>query len=333
MFQVLKFTDIFLQHSISFFTFFRLLFSISISFLPIIFPMSLILTVVLTYNRFSGDSEIMAMKSLGFGMKSIIAPGIFLGLVTTAFSGYTSFKIGPWGHRQFELIMTEMTGSKIITGIKEGTFSSFLDMVIYSNKIDKKTKEHKRVFIYDEREPSDPTTIIAEKGKFFVKKTLNSYQASILLTNGHIHKSSELEYTKIRFQNYDLQITEPIYKKPQDKSMNSLTYGDIKKLLRETETPVQKRKFKYEWHKRLSLSFACLLLVLLGSGFSCGHNNRSGKLGGGVFSVIVIVTYWILFLIGNSMTKLIFVPMWFCAWLPVLILIPFSFFFIVKNWN
>ena len=213
IFQILKFTDTFLQHSISFFTFFYLLFSISISFLPIIFPMSLILTIILTYNRLSGDSEIIAMKSLGLGMGSIIIPGIILGVITTILSGYTSFRIGPWGHRQFELIMTEITGSKIITGIKEGTFSSFMDMVIYSNKIDKKTKEHKNVFIYDERKSSDPTTIIAEKGKFFVKKTLNSYQASMHLTNGYIHKSFDLEYTKIYFQNYDFQITEPTYKK------------------------------------------------------------------------------------------------------------------------
>ena len=333
MFQILKFTDTFLQHSVSLFTFFYLIFSISISFLPIILPMSLILTIILTYSRLSNDSEIIAMKSLGFGMGSIIIPGIVLGLVTTILSGYTSFRIGPWGHRQFELIMTEITGSKIIAGIKEGTFSSFMDMVIYSNKIDKKTKEHKNVFIYDERNPSDPMTIVAEKGKFFAKKTLNSYKASMHLTNGHIHKNSDLEYTKIYFQNYDFQITEPIHIKPQDKSLNSLTYKDMKKLLKETKDPNRLRKFNYEWHKRLSLSFACLLMVLLGGGLGCSNKNRSGKLGGGVVSVIIIVFYWLLFLIGSSITKVAFVPVWFCAWLPIFILIPFSIFFVIRNWN
>ncbi len=333
MFQILKFTDTFLQHSIGLFTLFHLLSSLSISFLPIILPMSLVLSIVLTYNRLSGDSEIIAMKSLGLGMGPLIAPGIVLGLVTTILSGYTSFKTGPWGHRQFELIITEITSSKIITDIREGTFSGFLDMVIYSNKIDKKTKEHKNVFIYDERKSSDPTTIIAEKGEFFVKKSLNSYQASMHLTNGHIHKSSELEYTKIHFQNYDLQITEPTHKKLQDKSLNSLTYKDIKKLLKETKDPHRLRKFNYEWHKRLSLSFACLLLVLLGSGFGCGNNNRSGRMGGGVISVAIIVIYWLLFLIGSSTIKLDFVPVWLSAWLPVLILTPFALFFIVKNWT
>ena len=125
----------------------------------------------------------------------------------------------------------------------------------------------------------------------------------------------------------------PLIKKPQDKSLNSLTYKDIKKLLKETKDPHKLRKFNYEWHKRLSLSFACLLLVLLGCGLGCGHNNRSGKLGGGVVSVIIIVFYWLLFLIGNSITKLVFIPIWFCAWLPIFVLIPFSVFFMAKNWN
>ena len=327
IFQTLKLTDTLLQHSIGFSVLFQLLSYMSISFLPVIFPMSLIFSIVLTYNRLSSDSEIIAMKSLGLGLYPIMAPGITLGLIVAIISCYTSFKIGPWGQRRFDLLITEITSSKIITSIRENTFSSFFDMVIYSNKINRKTKEHEKVFIHDERDPSNPTTIVAEKGKFFGEKTPDSYQAFVRLSNGHLHKSVGMGHTKIHFKTYKLQITEPTHKKNRDQSLFSLTYKELKKRLKETKDLHQTRKLKYEWHKRLGLSFACVLFALLGMGLGCRNSNRGSKFNGGVISVVIIVSYWLFFLIGNSLTRSS-MPIWFCAWLPVLVLLPLAFFFI-----
>ena len=333
LFQILRLTDTLIQHDVSIRTLIHLLSYLSISFLPAILPMSLIFAIVLSYNRLSGDSEIIAMKSLGLSMWPIITPGLALGVGIAILSAYTSFQIGPWGNRQQELLVTEISNSKIISSIGEGTFSGFFNLVVYANKINKDSDELEHVFIYDERDQNSPTTIISEKGKIVSEKSFNSYKAFVRLINGDIHKTSKEGHTKIHFETYDLQIVEPTNNKTRNKSIESLTYRDLKKLTANTKNLKKLRRYQYEWHKRFALSFACVLFVMLGIGLGCRTNNRTGKSGGGVISVGVIVIYWLLFVAGNSFLKYPAVPVWFAAWLPALILLPAGLYLLRKNWN
>lgn len=334
MFQVLNLTDTLLQHDVSIRTLVHLLSYMSISFLPALLPMSLIFAVILSYNRLTNDSEIIAMKSLGLSMWPLIMPGIALGIIVSIASGYMTFKIGPWGNRRFELLITDIATSKTFSAIKEGTFTEdFANLVVYTNGINKKTDELEKVFIYDERDPNSPTTIISEKGKILNEKSFNSYKIFVRLINGDIHKISDSGHTKIHFQTYDLNIVNPIDKQTRGKSIQSMTYADLKLKSSDDTKPKEQRTYLGELHKRFSLSFSCLLFVLLGVGLGCRTNSRSGKSGGGVTSVGVIVVYWCLFVAGNSLIGNPQLPIWLGAWLPSIILFPASLFFLRKNWN
>lgn len=334
MFQMLRLTDMLLLHSVSIRTLIHLLSYLSISFLPALLPMSLIFAVILSYNRLTNDSEIIALKSLGLSMWPLIIPGILLGVVVAIASGYMTFKVGPWGNRRFEVLITDIKNSKITSAIKEGTFSEgFSDLVVYTNSINKETHELESVFIYDERNNSSPTTIISEKGKIFSEKSFDSYKVFVRLINGDIHKIAEDGHTKIHFQTYDLNIINPIDKRTRGKSMQSMTYSDLKQKISSLGESAEKRKFLGEFHKRFSLSFSCILFVLLGIGLGCRTNSRSGKSGGGVTSVIVIVVYWCLFVAGNSLIANPKLPIFLGAWLPFIILLPAALFFLRKNWN
>jgi lipopolysaccharide export system permease protein len=333
LFQTLKLTDTLLQHDVSLRTIVHLLSYMSISFLPAILPMSLIFSVVLAYNRLTADSEVIAFKSLGLSMWPLMAPALVLSLVISIMSAYTSFRLGPWGNRQFELLISEIANSKIISRIEEGTFSGFFNLVVYTNKINKDTEELEKVFIYDERDPSSPTTIIADRGKIVSEKSNVSYKAFVRLLDGDIHKVSKEGHTKINFKTYDLQIVEPKSQQSRGKSMESMTDKDLKDFLTKKPPPSDLGKFIYEWHKRIALSGSCILFALLGTGLGCRTHNRTGKSGGGVVSVGVIVVYWILFILGNSLSKNPTIPIWLGAWLPFFILTPASIYFLKKNWN
>lgn len=333
MFQMLRLTDYLLQHDVGLRTLLHLLSYMSISFLPALLPMSLIFAVILAYNRLSADSEVIAFKSLGLSMWPLLAPALALGVFVATFSAYTTFRVGPWGNRQYELLITEISNSKIISAIQEGTFSGFFDLVVYTNKINRLTDELENVFIYDERDKKNPTTIISEKGQIMSEKSFDSYKAFVRLINGDIHKMTKDGHTKINFKTYDLQITEPTAKSTRDKSMESLTYEDLTQLLRTEQDSQKLRNYQFEWHKRFSLSFACVLFALLGVGLGCKTNVRAGKSGGGLLSVAVIVIYWLLFVVGNNLSKSPDFPLVLGAWLPSIILLPASFYFLKKNWN
>ena len=59
-FQALRLTDYILIHGVKVLSVVEMMGFLSTSFLPILFPMSLLFAVVLTYGRLSADAEIVA---------------------------------------------------------------------------------------------------------------------------------------------------------------------------------------------------------------------------------------------------------------------------------
>src|SRR5665213_1243099 len=162
MLQALRLTEFVLVHGVSLSTISQIMLYMSLSFLPVILPMSTLFSVLLTYNRLSNDSEIVAMKSFGLSMATLTIPAIILAVAATLMSAQTSFYLGPWGNRRFELVIADLGRQKAAAAIKEGVFSEgFFDLVIYANKVDSKEGLLKDVFIYDERDAKAPVTIIA----------------------------------------------------------------------------------------------------------------------------------------------------------------------------
>src|ERR1700722_9180435 len=165
LFQALRLTEFILIHGVKVETILRMMMYVSISMLPVILPMSLLFSVLLTYTRLSQDSEIVALKSVGLSMRELAFPALLLAVVGCILSAETSFFLGPWGNRQFEVLIHDLSRQKMGASIKEGVFSEgFFDLVVYANKVDSKIGKLQDVFIYDERDPKAPVTIIAREG-------------------------------------------------------------------------------------------------------------------------------------------------------------------------
>ncbi len=96
MFQALRLTEFVLVHGVGLQTLGQIMLFLMVSFLPVILPMSLLFSVLLTYARLSNDSEIVAFKSLGLSMGQLTIPAIILSIAATLMSAQTSFYLGPW---------------------------------------------------------------------------------------------------------------------------------------------------------------------------------------------------------------------------------------------
>ena len=165
MFQALRLTEFVLVHGVGLRTIGEIMLYLSVSFLPIILPMSLLFSVLLTYNRLSNDSEIVALKALGLSMGQLTIPALMLAGAATLMSAQTSFYLGPWGNRKFEVLINDLGRQKVGATLREGVFSEgFFDLVMYENKVDSKVGLLRDVFIYDEREAKAPVTRIDKTG-------------------------------------------------------------------------------------------------------------------------------------------------------------------------
>jgi len=301
IFQVLRLTETMLVHQVGVQNLLHILFYLAISFIPLLIPMSLVFSLLITYHKLSSQSEIIAMRALGYSFWPIATPAILLGVLLSAASLATTFRVGPWGNHQFKVLMKEIVNSKLVSSIKSGTFSEgFFDIVIYTDSIDQETKTMDGVFLYDERDPNKPTTIVAKKGQVLVEKTLNSYKAFVRLQDGEIHNPVDKGHALIHFEKYDLNIVSPIKKNIRRKSKSSLSDRDLQRLIEKTKNKKKLRSYLYEFYNRIFIALSCIAFSFLGLGLGLRVKARSGRGGGGPLSVLLIVLYWIGYLFGNS---------------------------------
>ena len=316
-FQALRLTEFVLVHGVSITTVLLIVSYLTISFLPAILPMSLLFAVLLTYGRLSQDSEIVAMKSVGLNLKHLLVPAIFLGLCVAAVSAQTSFYLAPWGNRQFEVLITRLAAQRSAVSLREGTFSDgFFNLVVYANKVDTKLGILTNVFIYDERNPQIPITIIAKQGHLANSPSETEFGASLQLINGEIHRISEGKHTRIDFNNYDINLSAPLQSEERKKSPPSLTLPEIQDKLSRADTDNEQKKIlQIEFHKRWAISVACLLFAGLGVGLGTVTNRRNARSGQMVLCIVLIITYWILYVLSENLARSGQVAPYLALWL------------------
>ena len=89
------------------------------------------------------------------------------------------------------------------------------------------------------------------------------------------------------------------------------------------------RQYKVEWHKKLSLSVACLVMFFIGA--PLGSIIRKGGLGLPlVMALIFFLVFYLLNIFGEKFTKDDVMNPFFGMWLPVIILSPIGFFLTYK---
>lgn len=333
MFQVLRLTEFALVHGVDFKTILEIILYICISLLPILFPMSLLFAVILTYNRLSQDSEIVALKASGLSMKTLALPAIILAIIIAMVSAQTSFEIAPWGNRQFEVLYSQLGHTKAAATIKAGTFSEgFFDMVVYANEVDSDKGLLKNIFIYDDKDPSVPLTIIAKTGSIIPDPEFPGHSVLLRLKQGDIHRKS-INHTKIHFESYDIHLVDPIKWEVREKSPQSLTLSDINQAL-STETQSENLiLLKTEWHKRWAIALLCFVFAMIGVGLGTETNKRNQKSSGLILSILVIIGYWVLYVICEGAARNGQIEPALALWTPNFIFCGIAFWTLKKNWD
>lgn len=335
MFQALRLTEFVLVHGIGVRLLFEIMGYMSVSFLPAILPMSLLFAVLLTYGRLSADAEVVAMKSLGLSMWHLTLPAVVLGVLVGVLSAQTSFNIGPWGNRQFELLVTKLANSKATATLREGTFSEgFFDLVVYADSIDEKTGHLSRVFIYDERDEKMPITIISREGQLVQQANDFGGKTTLILRDGNIHRQYDGTYTKVDFEGYDIKMVSQTGDGFREKSPQSLTYADIEEGLNKADiTEERKRLLQTEFHKRWALSVTCLTFALLGVGLGTVTNRRAVKSSGLVTCIVIIVLYWAMYVTSETVARQGLVVPWLSIWGVAGAFLSAAIYSVKRVWN
>lgn len=118
----------------------------------------------------------------------------------------------------------------------------------------------------------------------------------------------------------------------QNRTINALS--SAKSILEMSELEFKSKlaeitQLKIEWHKKLSLSAACLVLFFIGA--PLGSIIRKGGLGLPIVAALVFfMVFYLLNIFGEKFSKDNVVDPIFGMWLPVIVLTPIGFFLTYK---
>jgi lipopolysaccharide export system permease protein len=292
--QVLRLSDMIVRYDLGMSDVAQMLWGLSLSFLPLVLPITFLFSLLFVFGRMSTDKEWVAASAMGYSPWRLLRSPLLMGLALSVATALSSFFVGPYGNGLFEASVDAAIRKKVTRALKAGAFSEgFLGLVVFVDRINPVNQDLERVFVYDESNYSEEVSISAKVGKFVQNKSTGV--ASLKLKQGTL-VSVNPATQKIKRVEFDEYSVHADYSNVVGRAKNSppsLSYGE----LTERRAEIKKnggggaRPIWVEWAKRWAMSFLCLLFVPLSMGLSV-DNSRTAKSRSIFYGLSVLLTYW-----------------------------------------
>jgi lipopolysaccharide export system permease protein len=329
MFQVVRLADYFINHGVGLTLLAKMTVYISAAFLPVVLPVSFLVATLVGFGRLSADSEIVAFKASGVSMLKMYFPVAVLSALVAASVFYLTYFYIPWGNREFKRTIVKLGNTKVVSNLKEGTFTEgFFDLLVYADKVDANKNAMEGVFIYDDRDPKNPMAIFAKDGVVIPLKTQSelSSAAVLKLNQGSIHRPdiTKKTYEKIDFAEYRLMLKVEEGRADDIRYAKTLDAVELKRQMKTHEKDYTRyQEYATEYWKRIALALAPLLFGPLGIGLGVVRM-RSVKSNALLVAFLVVVIYWGLHIAGTSMAEKGLLAPFLAMQIPNLAVLPFA---------
>jgi lipopolysaccharide export system permease protein len=122
----------------------ELLFYASATFVPLALPLAILLSSLMTFGNLGEHYELVAMKSSGISLRTIMKPMIIMSFIISGFAFYFSNNVLPVANLKFRSLLYDVRKKKLAVNIKEGIF--YNDMEDYTIRVGKKGKDGKSIY-------------------------------------------------------------------------------------------------------------------------------------------------------------------------------------------
>lgn len=300
------------------------------NFAIITIPMSLLLAVLLTFSRLSGDSEIIAIKASGISLYRILPPILLIALTAYILTAVIAVYALPMGNTAFKKLLYSSIQGRLSLNIKEQVFNTSIPgLLIYVNRNNSDSGTLSGIMIQDERNPGDISTIFAESGSAGIDE--NNRKIHLQLYDGSIHQYRPKEtYRRLGFKEYALEID-------LSKSATSFDRNELDMTLTEIRHNLQKGGFSkklmmdmgLEVHRRFALPFACFIFAIVAVPLGV-QNRRSGKAAGFSFSIAAILVYYVFQSIGRTLGEKELLTPFLAVWFPNIFFLAAGSYLFIK---
>ena len=284
-------------------------------------PMSVLVGVLLGLSRLAADSEIVAMRAAGLGIGYFVGVSSIVAVSGTLLGLVNSLYLAPRANQAILDMEQSLAASQASYQIQRGVFyEDFRNAVLYVQNVRSGTgaSNWDQVFMADLTDPNAPKIITAASATVVND---SSQELLMRLRNGEQHEtvpSQPDQYNVSTFSTTDL----PLRLTPQSDvhlgRMDTAIYAVPTAALLERIHGHDRKRYLIELNNRFSYPVACLVLMLVGVPLGV-VSRRGGKSSGFVFTLLLVILYYILSYTGVALARQDKMPVVLAVWLANLL--------------
>jgi LPS export ABC transporter permease LptF/LPS export ABC transporter permease LptG len=273
--------------------------------LTVTIPMGVLVGILIGLSRLAADSEVTAMRASGIG------PGAFVRILSIfVITGWllalcNNVYVAPRSAAALGRLQNRLKSSQISFEVQPRVFyEDFKNMVLYVQDTSSAQGAAlwKGVFLADISNPSGPKITIAREGMVVSE---GPDKLRLHLEDGSSHQTVPRrpdQYEISTFTQTDIPIQLPSVQN-QAREVTPTAEMPVRELMARMSAPGPAgRSYAIEFHRRLALPTACLVLALVGIPLGLS-SKKGGKSTGFVLTIGLVFLYYFFSLAGMSLAR------------------------------
>lgn len=269
-------------------------------------PMGVLVGILIGLSRLAADSEITAMRASGIGVWSFLRITMSFVIVAWLLALGNSVYVAPRSMAALGDLQNKLKSSQASFEVQPRVFyEGFPKYVLYVQDVKAASGAAiwKGVFLADLSQPAAPRITLAREG---ILASQGPDTLDLHLVDGSTHETDPKnpdQYQISSFDTTDIPIQVPPAQ-AQDQGpvpVGEMTLPDLLSRAKQGDIATQ-RWTMIEFHRRLALPTACLVLALVGIPLGLS-SKRGGKSTGFVLTILLVFLYYSLSLIGVSLAR------------------------------
>lgn len=303
-------------------------------------PISMLMSGLMVFGRFSADQEYTAARSAGISLLSLVSPVLVLALLMTGVCAWFNLKISPSSRVAYKQIFAEQL-TNLATFIPEGRYIDFTDeFVLYVSKVRGNNLFNIRFYQFSKGQKmldvfAKSGRLIHEEGDDTIRLMLNEARVltrvsgveNVLEEVESAEKKADPEEKATSFENEWLPLyleeyeTEDIplnIRAPRKADISDMTLSQMLAGLKEArEKGMDIRPYIKEIHHQTAFSFACISFILVAIPLSLKTQRRETNISLAI-ALIVLLIYYSFFILGDALVETgdPALHLWILYWIP-----------------
>ncbi len=253
-------------------------------------PVGILLAVLITFGLMNKNNEIIALKSGGMSVYSLIRPIFFVGLFSTIFLFLISEIMVPLTiSKANDIYRVEVKKYTQTRGVKDIWFKSHRCIVFIS-------------YFNPKKNTISGVTLNFFDARFRLQRRVDAVEGQFRQGQWVLHDIMEQELNE-NSGTYDTRFiwknVENIDFLPEDlqrvaKKSEEMSFKELLRYIQDIESEgYDATPYRVDLHGKFALPLACLIVCLIGAGITVRKVNRHGLSVNIALGIVVIFLYWI----------------------------------------